>query len=267
MKKSIQKALFTSLTIVSCALQAIGCCAEDCDCEREENVVVDSRPLSPDLKTFMETSRQSEIELSEELSEQEITELSSLIIPIKEKEPMICLASNGSKNTAAFIPPYPSLSFDYFPQENIIKTRDGSEWIFDKNDAHVVYNWRRDDHIVVSPKGRWFWGSNYCYVLTNKDRNASVDVNLFLGPVAYGERSTWVIGINHVNGQIFVVDGYGNRSTLEVSHVDMYLFRDWEVNDTLIIGQNDSWLWWLSSYNHILINVNMNHYVRARQIS
>lgn len=266
MNKVIKTTLFTSLMIFAFALQANESDAEDNSCKGEGNVIVDSRPLSPQTKALMEKNRKYETELSEELVEDD-EELSSLIIPIKEKEPMLCLASSEPKNTADYIPPYPALNLAYFPQENIVKTKDGSEWIFDKTEAHIVFNWRQDDHIIVSPKGRWFWGSNYSYVLTNKDRGTSIDVNLFLGPVAYGERSNWIIGINHNNNQIFLIDGLGKRTTWEISSIDRGLFKEWEINDTLIIGQNDSWYWWLSSYNHILINVNMNHYVRARQIS
>ena len=126
---------------------------------------------------------------------------------------------------------------------------------------------RPGDTIVISPKARWFWGSNYSYVMTNKELGTAIDGNLLLGPVAFGVYSTWIVGIDYNLGQVYLLNGQGERTVWEISNVDLYLFKDWEVNDTLIMGLNDSWFCWLSSYNHIVVNVNMNHTVRARQIS
>jgi len=156
---------------------------------------------------------------------------------------------------------------DHFPQDNIVQTEDGAEWIFESSNNYIMRTWRPGDVVVITPKGKWLWGSNYSYVMTNKQLGSSVDVNLFLGPIAFGSLSTWVVGIDLMNNHIYVLNGDGERSVWEISNVDEYLFREWEVNDTLIVGENDSWLWWFSTYNNILINVNMNHHVRAKQIS
>ncbi len=207
-------------------------------------------------------------------------ELASLIIPIKKEEPELAsliipikgmeyasLVSNELNHTCVNGSTALYHQIDHFPQDNVVQTEDGAEWIFESSNNYILRTWRPGDVVVITPKGKWLWGSNYSYVMTNKQLGSSVDVNLFLGPIAFGSLSTWVVGIDMVNKQIYVLNGDGERSVWEISNVDEYLFKEWEVNDTLIVGENDSWLWWFSSYNNILINVNMNHHVRAKQIS
>ncbi len=266
MKRTLARMLFTSFVMLAIAGNAEEVLQDEVTSNLEENVVVDSRPLSTQKKELLEKQRQTESEQSEELSKEDALELSSLIIPIKEKE-FIALASHHMNHTATTISPSLYHWIDFFPQDNIVKTEDGAEWIYDNSDSYIQRTWRPGDTIVISPKGRWLWGSNYSYVMTNKDLGTAIDVNLFLGPIAFGNYSTWIVGIDYNLGQIYLLNGQGERTVWEISNVDLYLFKDWEVNDTLIMGLNDSWFWWLSSYNHIVVNVNMNHTVRARQIS
>ena len=265
MKKPFAKALFLSFALFAVTAHSNEETERTLPFERGENIVVNSRPLSPQKKMLMEKNRQEELERTAELEEEDF-ELTSLMIPIKDKD-FITLASQSIPQTPTIASSSLYHWIDYFPQDNIVKTEDGAEWVFDKNDNYIMHTWRSGDAIVISPKGRWLWGSNYAYIMTNKTLGTSVDVNLFLGPIAFGSYSTWIIGIDQNNGQVYLLNGQGERTIWEISNVDLYLFKDWEVNDTLIIGQNDSWLWWFSSYNHILVNVNMNHFVRARQIS
>jgi hypothetical protein len=266
MKKVLTKTLFTGLACLTISGYSLDSHQEDTSSNSQENVNVNSRPLSQEKQQQMQSSRMSESEEASDEAYEYRVELSTLIIPIKDKD-FVTLASSQPNQMGSVV----NLSLyhwiESFPQDNIIKTEDGAEWIFDKNDNYILRTWRPSDTIVVSPKGRWLWGSNYSYVMVNKDLGSSIDVNLFLGPVAFGNFSTWIVGIDQNNGHIYLLNGMGERTVWEISNVDLYLFKDWEVNDTLIVGQNDSWFWWFSSYNHILINVNMNHFVRARQIS
>ena len=234
--------------------------------ELEQNVEFDSRPLSAQKKKLMEQSRQEEYQQNEQNIGEETTEVGGLIIPIKTHH-LISLASNPFKTTAASYSPQLYHWIDCFIQDNIIKIEDGSEWIFDKTEGYIVRSWRAGDTIVISPKGSWLWGSNYNYVLTNKELGTSVNVKPFLGPIAFGPLTSWVVGIDYNLGHIYLLSGQGERTVWEVSNADIDFFKEWAVNDTVIIGENANWLWWFSSYNSIIINVNMNHYVRARQVS
>lgn len=271
MKKGLATTLFTCLSILGFAsdMQVEQALDSERDMLTEENVIVDSRPLSSKKKKLMQQRRQEEAQESEELSDQETVELSAggLIIPIKTHN-LTTLASNYMNATAASYSPYLYHWIDGFPQTNILKLEDGSEWIFDANkDGYIVRSWRPGDTLVIAPMGGWLWGSNYGYVLTNKDLGTSISVNPFLGPIAFGPLTTWIVGIDYNISQVYLLNGQGERTVWEVSNTDQYLFKEWAVNDTIIVGENSSWLWWFSSYNHIMINVNMNHNVRARQVS
>ena len=163
----------------------------------------------------------------------------------------------------------PSLHWiDHFPSEgNLIELDDHSRWIFDFNDAHIIRYWQPSDQIVISPKENcYLWGSNFDYVLTNQGTGTSVNVNPYLGPVEGGVRTTWIEGIDFNNGRVYLKNGEGVSSVWEISNNDIDLFEDWRPGNALIIGVNNSWLWWFSSFNFIIINVNHNHYVRARMI-
>lgn len=231
----------------------------------EEHAIVGSRPLLPQAQLQMEQVRQAELEQANELTEQEAIQLGVLIIPIKSQN-LIALASNQIQTTAATLSPCHYHMISTFPQGNVIKIDDGSEWIFDKADAQVLRNWKSGQQIIITPNQQLLLGSHYTYIMTNTEAGDSVKVNLFLGPVAFGYQSAWVVGIDQNLGKIYIINGRGDRTVWEVSNSDMYLVKDWKVNDTVIIGENDSWLWCFSSYKSMLINVNMNHYIRAQQI-
>ena len=303
MKKQIATTLFTTfgfLALTSCHAEEFGSDAElvsaleSVDAAIEnfpstdknvENVIVDSRPLSQEKRVLMEEQRQSEQQYSEEASLEDGCNVSTPIIPTNwenalavtkipinyfgdQKEPgLSALIANEMNATAAEFSPYVYHWFDQTTQGNILKLEDGSEWIFDKDKASLVRDWKSGDTIVLAPKGWSLWGSNYAYTIINKEWGESVDANLFLGPLAFGNYTSWVIGIDVNLGQVYLINGEGERSVWEVASQDLYLFEDWTVNDTLFVGQNNSWLWWFSSHNHVLVNVNMNHYVRARLVS
>ncbi|MBS0630012.1 MAG: hypothetical protein JSS30_07320 [Verrucomicrobia bacterium] len=233
--------------------------------EDEEHVIVDSRPLLPQTQHQMEQARQAELEQSTELTEEEAIQLGVLIIPIKSQN-LLALASNQIQSTAATLSPCHYHTISSFPQGNVIKIDDGSEWVFDRADSQILRTWKAGHQIIITPNQHLLSGSHYTYVITNTELGDSVNVNLFLGPVAFGHQTSWVVGIDQNSGKIYIINGRGERTVWEVSSSDMYLIKDWKVNDTVIIGENDSWLWAFSSYKSMMINVNMNHYIRAQQI-
>lgn len=289
----MKKALATTLFAV-CSVVTVAGYANEADFDvdfqppteiAEGNVIVNSRPLSSENRELMESQRRAEMQESGELIEDGSVELAQTSIPIKWKnedhsvdlaitivpikyKDLVALTADEFHATAANYSPYIYHWIDSFPQGNIIKVEDGSEWIFNKDQAHIVRDWRSGDAVVVMPKGGSLWGTNYAYTVTNKDLGTSVDVNIFLGPIAFGAYSTWLIGIDMNLGQIYLLNGQGERTVWEVAFEDLFLIREhWATNDTLFIGENGSWLWWFSSYNSIIVNVNMNHYVRVRQVS
>lgn len=170
----------------------------------------------------------------------------------------------SSVNSA--ISPYACHWIDCLPEENVIKLEDGSEWSFNPALAFKIRSWRSGDILLLSPKINWIWLSDYSYVLTNKTLNTCVEVNPHLGPLAYGSYSTWIRGMDYKNHRVYLINGQHEATTWAIAEADYDLFNDWKINDHIIIANNDSWTWWFSGFNYVIINVNKNHYVHARQI-
>lgn len=192
-------------------------------------------------------------------------------IPIKAQRFALLTSDQMIQATAANYSPHLYHYADGIPYQNVIRLEDGSEWTYSGADADLVRSWRKGDHgdaLVLSPKITWIWGSDFSYTLTNRTQNTSIDVNPFKGPVSFGHSSTWVVGLDYYNGRAYIMHnqphGEAIKSTWAISSSDNYLFKDWQINDHVIIAENNNWVWWLSPFNYVIINVNMNHYVRAR---
>jgi len=278
----MKKATLTKALVLSalCVAGAHSIHAEEASREEitivanEGHVEVGTSPLSAEKAAQLENARKEEIELEAHLREEGdgATQLSGLVIPIKHVSLDNLLKSEMSA-TASCYSHYVCHWIDKFPQENVIKLQDGSEWILDNNDIGVIHDpnvdnrWMAGHTIIVTPTGYSIWGSNYGYVLTNTDKNVSVSVNPIAGPKEFGAYSTWVAGIHRDVGHAYIVNGQGERTVWEVAPQDRDYFNEWLVNYHVVFGYNDSWLWALSSYDHILYNPHMNHYVRVRQIT
>jgi hypothetical protein len=137
-----------------------------------------------------------------------------------------------------------------------IEIEDGSWWKISSSDSYTALSWRPGDQVSITPNSGWF--SSYTYCLTNRNTGSYVKANLNVGPVAYGANSHWINSIDYLTGHVFLENG----TCWCISNNDSYIFREWAPNDCIIIGLNDSWF---TSYDHILINVNMNTFLRAKQ--
>lgn len=133
---------------------------------------------------------------------------------------------------------------------------DGSHWEVAPADAYVLRNWRREDSLVITPNSSWL--SSYDYYVTNKTNNSYVKANLFVGPMAFGPYSHWIVDVDYFGGHVYLE----NQMVWCVNPQDNYVLKDWAVNDHIIFGLYDSWF---SPFNHILINVNMDNYVHVKQ--
>lgn len=174
--------------------------------------------------------------------------------------------SESLHSTGGILSTYQFHWIQEIPEDTKIKLEDGSIWACDSSQSSIVKKWEEKDTIVVSPK-QITWGTNYIYVMTNKDRNSSINVSLYSEPVSFGSHTTWIRGFLKNKTIVFLLDGDASCSRWEISSLDQELVESWSRNDSIIVGQNDSLLWWLSDYDHILINANNNHYVRAKFIS
>jgi hypothetical protein len=217
--------------------------------------IVDSRPLSAEEKALIEQAR-----ALEEFEQEGATILQENIYRNSKKADQNAkiLLTNG------FFIPLNHHWIDQFPSTNVIKLEDGSEWTVGQKEAYAIRFWKQGDPVVITRNHSWFPQGNYC--LTNKNRNdAYAQVTLSLGPTLSGLYTHWVIGMDFSLGQVHLTNGKGERTTWHISHNDAALFKKWQINDNVIIGINDGWGASFSAFDHILINVPVNHNVRAKQ--
>lgn len=140
-----------------------------------------------------------------------------------------------------------------------LELEDGSVWKINSYDGVKALNWRANDPLTITQNNRWF--SKHDYRLINKSNGTSVEANLFLGPIEQGQYSRFIIGVDHNRREIMLSD----NTHWEISYLDASIFKDWTLNDYVIIGTNSNTSIWDSGSDALLINVNLNNATRAKQ--
>ncbi len=135
-----------------------------------------------------------------------------------------------------------------------VTLEDGSIWSVRIKDRYKTLDWLTNDTIMILPNHSWF--STYHYVLLNQTTGKSVKVNMYLGPIYNGIFTHWIIAVDYYNNDVWLEDG----SVWKISDSDHSIVNKWLINDTVVIGINDSWF---SSKPNILINVNMLNYAKG----
>lgn len=162
---------------------------------------------------------------------------------------------------ACYFPPY------YFPPSchwiialsalgDTLEIEDGSVWKVDPYESPQIHYWRSSDPLILTQNHDWF--SSFDYRIVNQTTGGSIGVNLFLGPVLANEHARFLIALDFHRGEVILTDG----SRWTICPRDLNLFQKWVLEDCILIGSNSGWE---SSYDCILINSNMNHFVRAKQ--
>lgn len=141
-----------------------------------------------------------------------------------------------------------------------LELNDGSIWKVSRYDEYKVLGWRSNDPLIITQNHRWF--SNYQYRIINQATGSTLETNLFLGPLQYGEHTFYVHGIDYCQGSLILTNAFGDMSYWEISDFDLDPFQDWSPSDPVIIGQNSGWD---AERNALLINVAIDNFVRARQ--
>ena len=136
-----------------------------------------------------------------------------------------------------------------------LEIEDGSVWQIDYYDGYLVRNWYANDPVTITQNRRWF--SSFQFRITNLNTGVSVAANLSQGPLLDGEYSRQIAEFNP-GGEIILTD----ESRWAVSSGDISLLQEWAHGDYIIIGVNSGWD---SSCPFILINSNMNNFVRVKQ--
>lgn len=140
-----------------------------------------------------------------------------------------------------------------------LELEDGSIWKINSYDGVKALNWLANDPLTITQNSRWF--SKHDYLILNKANGTSVEATLFLGPVILGDYSLFIIGIDYDKGQILLND----QTAWDISYLDHSIFKDWALDDYIIIGSNSDTSIWDSSSDVLLINANLNTATRAKQ--
>ncbi len=224
----------------------------------EEHISVRSRYMAPEKREIMNRRRASE---AEEESQQEEPS------PFFRKASLASISDQSQFRIASPVLENPRFQLSSYPVNchwltsisdtgRTIEMEDGSHWEILGGDQYAMAYWRRGDNLVITPNYDWFSPGDY--FITNKTNHSYVRANLYVGPLAFGQYSHWIVAIDHISGHVTLENGV----TWCVYGKDNYIFRDWEVNDHIILGLYDNWF---HSFDHILINANMDTHVRAKQ--
>jgi hypothetical protein len=141
-----------------------------------------------------------------------------------------------------------------------VELEDGSTWKVSSYDQYKANTWRTQDPLVVTQNHRWF--SKYNYRIINTTSGAMIEANLHFGPFKNGKDTPYVSFIDFDEYEVHAINGKGEVTHWDICSKDRQNFDGWDLNDALIIGHNSGWD---SRYECILINVNMNNFVRAKQ--
>lgn len=144
--------------------------------------------------------------------------------------------------TSAYIEP--RMEFDFFGNQSYY-------YLVSSGFSSSV--WYPSDSVVIQPN---HWSSGYDFWLTNEATGASIPVNLHLGPYYDSMYKHAIVWIDYDLGTVYLEDG--TRWIMD----SYWAIRNWMVNDTVIIGGKDSWLF--SSSPNVLINVNMLNYASGK---
>lgn len=247
----IHKNLLLSCLLLTAATYA----EEETPPPQEEHAPVGIREMDPEKREWMEKQRALESGEEEEKTPADFRKVANTpseghfsLAPRAIAAPRITFASYRPILCHTLV----SLAMT----GDSVETEDGAHWRINAADAYHLSAWMPGDQLVITPNTYWF--SSYDYYITNKRTGTYVKADLCVGPLQYGPYSHWIIGMDYYSGHIFLENG----TTWCVHSSDAYVFRDWAINDHIILGVNDAWL---SCHDYILINVNMDNYIRARQ--
>jgi hypothetical protein len=142
------------------------------------------------------------------------------------------------------------------PFGDAVALEDDSRWVIRGKDQSKTLNWYTNDRLVITPNHDWF--SSYDYRINNLTTGHTVRCNLVEAPSYNGIYTHWIVAIDYSKKKICLEDG----SLWSVSMWDGSELKRMALEDTIIIGTNDSWF--KSSKPNVLINVDTMEFVKAR---
>lgn len=242
MKKITSKSLSVFLTLCCVSLFAEG-----------DQIPFNSNPLSSETQVLLE-----QIEKQKEEKEAAVLEDISQYLQVAEEATAALDAQGLSEHTISS-----------FPQENIIKIEDGSEWSIDQSDVRNLRSWKVG-HIILLYQNKG--DTNKPYMLENTSINRTLKVNPFNGPKEKGPKTNWVVGIDKNLGHVYLINGSKDRTSWAIDKTFLPIFQEWVTDETIIVmTYHKSWAEkyfprLFPSYDYVLLNVNEFHNIPAKPL-
>lgn len=145
---------------------------------------------------------------------------------------------------------------------DVIQIEDQSKWTVRPEDRWKLRHWLPEHTVIITQNPKWCWncGRFYPYKMVNCYDSTEIQVEMQRGPNYDHPKSRWIVGINQKKGLVML---NGEKSSKwEVESYDVNTLKDWEINDTIIVGVNKSWF---TQSTNILINVECGQFVRASE--
>ena len=133
---------------------------------------------------------------------------------------------------------------------------DGTHWLVHSYDESKIQTWKQNDPLMITQNHSWF--SSYKFQIINKATQESIQANLHLGPFVDGLKTFYICHIDHQRKVLSLSD----NTYWEIALKDEHVLQEWKVSDALIKAVNTGSD---SSKPSILINVNMNDFLRAKK--
>ncbi|HAB99184.1 MAG TPA: hypothetical protein DCE71_05125 [Parachlamydiales bacterium] len=138
-----------------------------------------------------------------------------------------------------------------------LEIENGAVFEFDPWDGQKALYWKAQTPITITQNRTWF--SKYSYRIIEQSTGESIPANLKLGPFENSEYTHFLAIIDRNQGAVALT----NNLSLSICPDDEKAFATWHEGQAIIIGINSGWQ--SKTYNLILINVNKNNFVRAKQ--
>lgn len=138
-----------------------------------------------------------------------------------------------------------------------LEIENGAVFEFDAWDGEKALYWQTQTPITITQNRTWF--SKYSYRIVEQNSGESIPANLKLGCYENSEYTYFLSIIDRNQGAVALT----NHLNLSICPDDAKAFATWHEGQAIIIGINSGWQ--SRTYNLILINVNKNNFVRAKQ--
>ncbi len=154
------------------------------------------------------------------------------------------------------------------PKGSLVTIEDGSIWSIYKDHQNTVKTWAANSKLTVKPAPLSFWNKlfrskpEYKYAVVNLQNGQTVGAELSFGPLKTNQNTKTIDRIDYTRGEIYLSDRTLWR--IDSSLPSMQFFQEWQRDDAVILGTNDTWFSLGNPF--ILINVASDNWIAATRV-